>query len=173
MLVISTQAKNQRGAALIVSLLILTVMTLIGVTAMSQSGLEALMAGNLQLQTSSMSEAENELAKAELALENIQNTAVAYVTYNKDITPEISPIKELMKKAESVSEFQDSYIEYLEPQAVPGESIIIGRGTPLDGSEFYLFRTTALHANSDSGSRRIVQSIFVTDEEPPPSLETN
>jgi len=162
------QAKNQRGAALIVSLLILTVMTLLGVTAMSQSGLETLMAGNLQLQTSSMSEAENELVKAELALEGIQNTTAIYFDYDENIKP-----VEVLKGNAGLGEYQGSYIEYLGPQAVPGESIIIGRETPRAGSEIHLFRTTALHTNSDNGARRAVQSIYVTDETPPAPLVSN
>ena len=39
-------AKSQQGAALVVSLMILLVMTLIGITAMSSSNLEEKMAGN-------------------------------------------------------------------------------------------------------------------------------
>jgi len=183
-------ALKQQGAALIVSLLILAVMTLIGVTAMSQSGLETLMAGNFQIQTSSMSQAENELNKAEQLLADIATTAVTYKKCGKgtnedgeniiedgeniiEYCEDINPVERLIDDAAASGDgdFMDSYIEYLGPRVITGESIVIGRETPRAGAEIYLFRNTALHSNNDNGARRIVQSIYATEQAPDPSAD--
>ena len=172
------KAKIQRGAALIVSLLILTVMTLIGVTAMSQSGLETLMAGNLQLQTSAMAGAENALSQSEKDVNRIVSDTTGFDFddntdgfYRFDRNNPIDPVTLI----QSGSGFEtlagntppERYIiEYLGPRAVPGESIVIGRETPSTGREVHLFRNTALSFNDDNGTRRLVQSLFVTAEAP-------
>lgn len=56
---------TQRGAALIVSMLILLVMTLIGVTAMNVTGLEERMAGNTQDRDRAFESAESALRDGE------------------------------------------------------------------------------------------------------------
>lgn len=156
---------TQKGAALIVSLVILAVMTLIGVTAMSQSGLEALMAGNFQTQTSSRAAAENQLDQAEQSLADIETTPFTYNDYDEDI----NPVEQLTTAAAtSTGDFEDSYIEYLGSRTISGESIVIGRETPRAGAEIHLFRNTALHSNSDNGARRAVQSIYATEQAPTP-----
>jgi len=169
--VMNKGALKQQGAALIVSLLILAVMTLIGVTAMSQSGLETLMAGNFQTQTSSMSQAENQLNQAEQSLADIATTAFIYNEYDED-NP-VDPVEVLIDDAAASGDgdFMDSYIEYLGPRVITGESITIGRETPRAGAEIYLFRNTALHSNNDNGARRIVQSIYATEQAPDPSAD--
>ncbi|NOX26785.1 MAG: hypothetical protein GXP21_01085 [Gammaproteobacteria bacterium] len=154
---------KQKGAALIVSLIILTVMTLLGVTAMSQSGLEALMAGNFQTQTNAMSAAENQLNQAEQALADSDSTPFIFNEYDEDI----NPAEQLTTAALNADgDFRDFYIEYLGPRTISGESVVIGRETPRAGAEIYLFRNTALHSNNDNGSRRIVQSIYATEQAP-------
>jgi len=57
--------KPQQGAALITSLIILLVLTVLGVSAMSTSSLEELMAGNLRDQVVSFQAAESALRDAE------------------------------------------------------------------------------------------------------------
>ena len=161
---------KQQGAALIISLLMLAVMTIIGVTAMSQSGLETLMAGNLQLQTNSRSVAENQLATAEQAVESSATIQINYFDHD----PDIDPIDTLIQSAENNAdtEYADNYIEYLGPRAIPGESIVIGRESPRAGSEIHLFRNTALHSNRDNGARRLVQSIYAIQDAPTESLNS-
>lgn len=61
----STQRPGQRGAALVVSLLILTVMTVIGVTGMQSTSLEEKMTGNLRNNSLAFAAAESALQHAE------------------------------------------------------------------------------------------------------------
>ena len=56
---------DQRGAALILALLILLVMTILGVTAMRTSNLELIMATNTQEQVMAMANAENTVVDGE------------------------------------------------------------------------------------------------------------
>lgn len=170
----------QRGAALIVSLLILAVMTILGVTAMSQSGLETLMAGNLQLQTTAMVNSENALNQAEQQVDDIVTDANVFdfdtnndgfYRFDSD-NPNNNPNP--ITQIQSASGFQtvgggtppERYIvEYLGPRSIPGESIVIGR-EEIGNREVHLFRNTALSFNDDNGARRLVQSIYVTAEAP-------
>jgi type IV pilus assembly protein PilX len=62
---LTRQTYRQRGAALITSLIILLVLTVLGVSAMSTSSLEELMAGNLRDQDLSFQAAEAALKDAE------------------------------------------------------------------------------------------------------------
>ncbi|NNF95410.1 MAG: pilus assembly protein PilX [Halobacteria archaeon] len=62
------QTTRQHGAALVTSLIILLVLTVLGVSAMSTSSLEELMAGNLRDQTLSFQAAESALRDGERAI---------------------------------------------------------------------------------------------------------
>lgn len=69
---------RQRGAALIISLLILLVMTIIGVTAMQTNILEEKMAGNDRDIALSLQAAEAALRAAEAEIETIVSPAAAF-----------------------------------------------------------------------------------------------
>lgn len=60
--------QNQRGAALIMALVFLVILTILGVTAMSGASLEEKMAGNLKEQTVAFEAAETAVAAGEAAL---------------------------------------------------------------------------------------------------------
>ena len=82
------------GSALIVSLLILIVMTLIGVTAVSTSGLEERMAGNTRDEQVAFQSAEIALRDAETFIEGLASTAGfdgSDGQYPQDSTLDISP----------------------------------------------------------------------------------
>ena len=68
-------ARSQNGAALIISLLILLVMTLIGVTAMSSSNLEEKMAGNSRDTMLAFQAAEAALRGGEAVVANLVTIA--------------------------------------------------------------------------------------------------
>lgn len=66
---------GEHGSALIISLLILVVLTLIGVTAVGTSGMEEKMAGNERDQQVAFQAAEVALRSAESAIANLASTA--------------------------------------------------------------------------------------------------
>lgn len=161
-----TNRSKQQGAALVVSLVILLVMTIIGVTGMNQSALETLMASNLQVQTQSLSSAENQLTAAEISLRDIAITPVAFVDYDENINPILELLNAADANFDSDGEYTNTYIEYIGPQTVSGESVVIGNNVPTAGGEIYLFRNTAMHSNRDNGARRIVQSVYAIEQDP-------
>ena len=67
---LSTPTRQQRGAVLVVSLIILLLMTIIGVSSMKTTTLEERMAGNLRDQNLSFQSAEAALIAGENYLEN-------------------------------------------------------------------------------------------------------
>ena len=65
---------NQRGAALIVSLIILLVLTLLGVASMQSTGMESIMARNHRDQNTTFQSAESALRAGEAYVETLANT---------------------------------------------------------------------------------------------------
>lgn len=70
----NNRKQKQQGAVLMVSLMILTVLTLLSVTAMSMSGLQEKMAGNIKDKTTALQAAEAALRQGEEYL-NCMDTA--------------------------------------------------------------------------------------------------
>jgi type IV pilus assembly protein PilX len=70
-----TPLRRQRGAVLIVSLLILLVMTIIGITAMQSTTLQERMAGNARDRNLALQAAESGLKDATDLIEGLANTA--------------------------------------------------------------------------------------------------
>lgn len=73
--ILSSQ-KNQQGAALIVSLVILVAMTLLGITSMKGTSTELAMAGNLRESGLAFQAAEAGLRSGELIVENSNSNAM-------------------------------------------------------------------------------------------------
>lgn len=76
----SYQPGSQHGAALITSLIILLVLTVLGVSAMSSSSLQELMAGNMRDQNLSFQAAEAALRDAERTVDSWGGSAPAATT---------------------------------------------------------------------------------------------
>jgi len=80
--------QSQQGAALIVSLMILIVMTLIGLTGMGTSGMEEKMAGNVRDRNLAFQAAEAALRDGEAYYKNVvQVQSVAFDGTNQGLIP--------------------------------------------------------------------------------------
>lgn len=92
------QRRMQSGSTLIISLIILILLMLLGVTAMKTSDTQFQLAGNLQFEDSAMNNAETAINAAELAMKNgtiaILNPGftTAYVSANGPVTAGLYPI---------------------------------------------------------------------------------
>lgn len=168
---------EQKGAVLVVSLMILVILTLVGVTAMATSSLEAVMAGNTQLQTRALANAENTLLTAEAAVDNITTTAGAfdwsqtdgyYLFDTTNPANNINPLLETWAFTSQAGPTSDEryVVEYVGNREIPGESIVVNSGTQTAGSYVYVFRITARSAEANSGALRLVQGIYVSNEAP-------
>ncbi len=172
---ISRFNRHQQGAALVISLIILLLLTVMGLASTSTSMMEIQMAGNAQFQTQALASAERSLTIAE---ERIEAIALEPTTFdfstpgdgfystnnglniqqidwrNTDLSVESDP--------DGNPDTDDLYIvEFFGSKPIPGESTKIKGGVRVKGSNVYTHRVTARSA-TQKGAERVVQSIYVT-----------
>jgi type IV pilus assembly protein PilX len=167
---------RSRGAALIVALLLLLVMTILGVTAMSSSTMQGFMSSSYQQQTSALAGVENVLLEGEFEVETLVADGVGspppsyYLNLLDENTDEFeatsgaeedwligSPVSQTIGEFDIPGRYM---IEYLGEFEVPGESI--AEGGALEDSRIHVFRVSARGAEAQRGGLRIVQSLYVT-----------
>jgi type IV pilus assembly protein PilX len=173
---------NERGAALIVALLLLLVMTILGVTALNSSTLQGLMSSAYRQQTSVLAGAENILLAAERRVDEIVTDGAPVDTgwtYFIDLTLDTSP--EEFPAGSSAEDWSDAVavaaqgigsfeipgrymLEYMGEFEVPGESIAEGGG--LEDSRIHVFRVSAQAEEQQGAAARIVQSYYVALRSP-------
>lgn len=84
---------RQKGATLVIALLILVLIMMIGITAVSTSNTQYKLAGNLQFEDAAMNNAEAAVSTAENWLATGTNYANAgFTTYDTTATPQLLPI---------------------------------------------------------------------------------
>ena len=155
---------NQRGAALVVSLILLLVMTILGVTALNSSILQGFMSASYQEQTVRLATAENILLEGEFDVEElVANGVLTRATdgyyFNLDVDPALE--FDAASLAEAWPAASNFVIEYMGEFEIPGESVAVGGG--LEDSLIHVFRVSARSVPPDErGGLRIVQSLYVT-----------
>lgn len=83
----------QRGATLVIALVILVLIMIIGITAVTTSNTQFRLAGNLQFEDSALNNAEAAVTAAEAWLSTGQNFRNAgFTTYARNATPQLYPI---------------------------------------------------------------------------------
>ncbi len=162
---------RQRGAVLIISLMLLLVMTIIGVTALQTTSLEEKMSGNTRDRALAFQSAEVALRAGEeylgsVALPNFNDT-------NGHYQPDSSLWKTIdwtdATKVVVVSDLDDAvtdnviklapryYLEELAETITPGDSLVVGFAPPgVTGN----FRVTALGYGGSEYAEVILQSTF-------------
>lgn len=84
---------RQRGATLVIALIILVLIMIIGITAVSTSNTQYKLAGNLQFEDSALNNAEAAVTAAESWLSSGTNFRNAgFTTYTRNVTPQLYPI---------------------------------------------------------------------------------
>ena len=159
--------QSQQGAALVVALILLLVMTILGVTAMNSSILQGFMSNAFQQQTRTLALAENTLRAGELDVEDLVANGVGTGrdSYYANIVN--NPGDAFPAAAYGTAwPITNYYIEYLGQRIVPGESVAIGGG--LEDSLVHVFRVSARETRPDDerGGTRIVQSLYLTLDGP-------
>lgn len=166
--------RKQEGAALIMSLVILVVLTLLGVTSMNTSNLQTLMTSNSQYQTVALATAEQTIREAEEIVKKIVAKTLAIPSkadgYHNIAAadPEINltgyawPDNETGDATLANSKY---IIEYTGEKPVPLSTFKYINGSPIAGDNVYVFRITARTVAS-RGAVRLVQSVFVTINSP-------
>ena len=171
-----TQRPNrQSGATLIVSLIILIILMLLGVTAMIISDTQYKLAGNLQFEDAAMNNAEAAIAKAEDWLsDSTVNTAnfrnAGFTTYDSNRTPYLYPTGAapdpftLSWNDNNSEQFMDSskryFIELVTVNSkLPGSSHAIGGRSSSGCNQVNTYLITA-RGTSARGAVKFVQSYF-------------
>jgi Tfp pilus assembly protein PilX len=167
---------RERGAVLIVALLILFAMTLIGVSSMDSAVMELKMSGTMQQQIVAMNRAEATLLTAETRIETITNDGNQWNFettkdgfYPQDNTLDLEQADWDIVDTEAGPNDSDNgvddddayVIEYLGVKIPEGGSIIDDPNDSIAGGEVHTFRNTTRSASGRSVVR-IVQSIYVT-----------
>ncbi len=164
---------RQRGAVLVVSLVMLVLVTLIGVASMQTSNMEVVMATNTQARTTALADAENALVDGETDITTNFPGAPLF-DWTADTTDGLYTIGDLTGSAITVIAWDNvagAYqtapscgqytTEYLGPYTTSGASLTMGAGGAVDRR--YLYRITGRGAFGDGGTR-FVQSIFATTD---------
>lgn len=166
-------ANKQKGVTLVVAMVMLIVLMLLGISAMTASGIMSRLAGNLQFQNEAKNRAENALVTGEALLmvgTNSQNTAfstpgaatTALPFY--DPTAVLNPLTAWPPIAYSVDpagteQFIIQQVSSIKSTPAGQQIPSLGGGQPpAPSSNYYLFRVTA-KGTSVRGATRLVESI--------------
>lgn len=172
--------RHERGAALIVALVLLLVMTILGITAMNSSIMQGFMSASYRQQTTTLAGVENVVFAGERDVEAIVDPLIAIdvgeLEYFIDLTdPDLigtpwtpsDTSESNWNLGETVTQqiglldiFGQYRIEYMGEFEVPGESIAAGGG--FEDSRIHVFRISARGEEGQRGSLRVVQTLYVT-----------
>jgi Tfp pilus assembly protein PilX len=164
-----TRLHSQHGAALVTSLIVLGVLVLMGLTAVMVSNSQFRMAGNLQFQSTAMSDAESALAIAENWLpsnftnEGFANPKVAGL-YPEKTAPDpftMAWTDQSSIKVDPIGNQRYTIELYAPNRPLPSNSVAqsAGYGESAPAPTVNVYRVTA-RGVSRAGATRLVQSYY-------------
>ncbi|OUS27729.1 hypothetical protein A9Q98_08975 [Thalassotalea sp. 42_200_T64] len=168
-------AKKQHGAVLAVSLVVLVLITLVGVSSFKASITQTLMSANSQFQSLSFNDAERSLVEAEDALEaqvlaagtfDFNTAEDGYYAEDQDLN--VFNINwDSLAAVETGKTANDKYIiKYQGLELLPGEDETLqNNNAPIIGSSVHTFIVTSRSKNLKR-AERVLQSVYVTSEQP-------
>jgi type IV pilus assembly protein PilX len=160
---------RQQGLAMVMSLVILLILTLLGITAMNTSNLQLLMTGNSQYQMTALNTAEDIIRTAEDTVTTLVATKVPPASGYYDISggnPEVDLTEFTWPDAGVIIQGTSKYIiEYAGDTVLDSASIAWRQKKSISGNTVSVFRLTS-RSPSSRGAMRFVQSIFVTIDSP-------
>jgi hypothetical protein len=175
-----TRRNPQRGAIMMLCLIILFSMTLIGISSMDSAVLELKMSNTMQQQVVALNRAEATLQLAEDAIDAIvgdgsvydfEATDDGFYSRNSGVSVAQADWSALSAEDGPIStdnniDDDDLYVvEYLGEKPIPGESVAVDTGDSIVGGTVHTFRNTTRSASGRSVVR-IVQSVYVTLNSP-------
>jgi type IV pilus assembly protein PilX len=162
------QPENQRGMVLIISLIMLMVLTMIGLSSTRISALELIMGANTQNSVESLMTAEDSALAAEIKITEEFNGAPTvnlttnandgfYLDDNIDVNTVDWSAMGYEQEERTGHPDREYIVEYIGPRTIPGTSLAIGTGKTADIR--YLYRVSG-RGDSERGSARVVQTIY-------------
>mgnify|MGYP006072627895 CR=1 FL=1 len=168
----SRSGVDQRGAALIVSLILLLIMTIIGISSMNSARLEVAMAGMMQREEVALRGAERALTVAERYTENtvgvFDDTVKGHYlagdigdTLNVSDTVWADADRFTLVKAEvpELSARDAFVVEYQGEIILPGSALNDGGDTPIPGDRVTAYRITT-RSDTEGKAVRIIESVY-------------
>ena len=168
---------RQKGATLVIALLILVLIMMIGITAISTSNTQFKLAGNLQFEDSAMNNAETAITTAENWLATGTNYRNAGFTAFNVATPQLKPIGYMAglvapanspltmawANTNSVTVSGDTQRYYIEQMSLnnrlQGSSQVVGGRTSTTCNQVNTYQVSA-RGTSARGATRFVQSYY-------------
>lgn len=170
---IQRNVHRQRGAVLMVSLVMLFLITLIGVAVMQTSNMEVMMVSNAQSRMTAMSVAENALVDGEIEITTIYPGTPSW-DWSADATDGLYTAGDFAGSIVDAVDWNDDAgayqtgpsgakyaTEYLGPYTTAGASLTMGAGGAVD--KRYLYRVSG-RGEFGNGGTRFVESIFATTD---------
>jgi type IV pilus assembly protein PilX len=166
---------SQRGVSLVVALVMLLVLTLIGVSSMNTAIVELKMAGSTQQQGIALNRADELLRVGEEDVLAIVTDPSAF-DFSADgdgyyIAEDNINVNNIDWEGQGLNSIQgasstDVYVtQYMGAKAIPGESIVQGKGDNVAGGMVHSFVITS-RSEAGKSALRLVQSIYVTTAAP-------
>jgi type IV pilus assembly protein PilX len=146
---------TQKGVVLAITLLILLVVTIVGVSSMSASAIQVFLARNTQLKQVSFQNAESTVLIGETAWDNKMSTCINDVALcTANVTPSmidsVDSIDWSAITGAGVTPYGKYMVEYLGWRAVPGEG----------DKKVHLYRVTGRGQGPNGQARTRIQTLF-------------
>ena len=147
------QINHKEGAVLIISLIMLLLLTIIGVTAIQTNSLEEKMAGNMRDQNLAFQAAESALRVGE--------TETATIAASDFYTGSTNPLSDINWANASVRAYKANALYIIEPPTIT-YGFGYEAGTPSSSAQTnYWYRITARGTSGTGNAMVILQSIFI------------
>ena len=152
-IVIQINHKEGEGAVLIISLIMLLLLTIIGVTAIQTTSLEEKMAGNMRDQNLAFQAAESALRVGE--------TETATIAASDFYTGSTNPLSDINWANAFVRAYKENALYIIEPPTIT-YGFGYEAGTPSSSAQTnYWYRITARGISGTGNAIVILQSIFI------------
>lgn len=161
--------RHQQGAVLIISLMILLIMTLIGVTAMNTTTLEEKMAGNMRDKNVAMQASESALKSGEADLAGRGGAPIPVAAYCADCVWQLNLLPDLGGQAQTwwqgngnpvaaaISGVNSAPLYVMEAQSYVPDNLDMGQNAKT-GTNVY--RVTAYGTGATDDAKVILQSTY-------------
>jgi len=172
----TTRPSRQKGISILVTMVMLLVMTLMGVSSMKTAIVELKMAGSMQQEGLALNRAEEALRVGETDVDAIIADPTAFdfaaVGDSYYVNADAVDVHQIDWAAQGITSKQaganagDVYVtEYLGAKAIPGESTKISTDGKIIGGFVHTFRITTRSATGRNAVR-LIQGIYVSENAP-------
>lgn len=163
--------RKQRGMAMIISLIMLFILTIIIVHGARSSNLELLMGNNSQMSAQALMLAEDSTVTGESGIE-LNFPGAPVVDFSADSTDGVYLDTEIVvntldwdafvtETTGAGATFREYIIEYIGPAPATGGSLALGAGAASDTR--YIYRVSG-RGEAAKGGARVVQTVYATAE---------